>query len=248
MSGHSKWASIKHKKAATDAKRGKIFTRMIKEIMIAAKQGGGDPDANPSLRTAVDNAKGVNMPNDNIKKAILRGTGELEGVNYEDISYEAYGPGGVAILIECLTDNNNRTVAEVRHILGKYNGNLGESGCVGWMFTKKGVVIVGKEKIEEDNLLEIILENGAEDMTEDDDNFIVTTTPETLTQVTDAIKTTIEIVSSEVAMEPSTYVKLEEKQAHQMLKLLDKIEEIDDVQNVWTNFDIDLKDVESYNG
>ena len=248
MSGHSKWASIKHKKAATDAKRGKAFTRIIKEIMIAAKQGGGDPESNPRLRTAVDSAKGINMPNDNIKKAILRGTGELEGVNYEDISYEGYGPGGVAILIECLTDNNNRTVAEVRHILGKYNGNLGESGCVGWMFTKKGVVIVGKDKIEEDNLLEIILENGAEDMTEDDDNFIVTTTPETLTQVTDAIKTTIEIISSEVAMEPSTYVKLEEKQAHQMLKLLDKIEEIDDVQNVWTNFDIDSESVESYNG
>lgn len=247
MSGHSKWASIKHKKAATDAKRGKIFTRMIKEIMIAAKQGGGDAEANPRLRTAVDNAKAVNMPNDNIKKAILRGTGELEGVNYEDISYEGYGPGGVALLIECLTDNNNRTVAEVRHILGKYNGNLGESGCVGWMFTKKGLILVEKEKIEEDDLMEIVLEIGAEDMTDDDDNFVVTTSPETLSQVTDAIKAKIDISSSELSMIPSTYIKLEEKQAHQMLKLLDKIEEIDDVQNVWTNFDIDPEVLESYN-
>ncbi|MCK4888368.1 MAG: YebC/PmpR family DNA-binding transcriptional regulator, partial [Candidatus Aminicenantes bacterium] len=180
MSGHSKWASIKHKKAATDAKRGKIFTRLIKEIMIAAKDGGGDPESNPKLRTAVDSAKSVNMPNDNIKKAILRGTGELEGVNYEDISYEGYGPGGIAILIECLTDNKNRTVAEVRHTLGKYNGNLGESGCVGWMFTKKGLILIEKDKIEEDELLEIVLENGAEDMTDDDDNFAVTTTTETL--------------------------------------------------------------------
>jgi len=248
MSGHSKWASIKHKKAATDAKRGKIFTRLIKEIMIAAKDGGGDPESNPKLRTAVDSAKSVNMPNDNIKKAILRGTGELEGVNYEDISYEGYGPGGVAILIECLTDNKNRTVAEVRHTLGKYNGNLGESGCVGWMFTKKGLIIIEKDKIEEDELLEIVLENGAEDMTDDDDNFAVTTTTETLRQVTDAIKAKIEIISSELSMIPSTYIKLEEKQAHQMLKLLDKLEEIDDIQNVWTNFDIDPEIIESYPG
>ncbi len=248
MSGHSKWASIKHKKAATDAKRGKTFTRMIKEIMIAAKQGGGDPDANPRLRTAVDNAKAVNMPNDNIKKAILRGTGDLEGVNYEDISYEGYGPGGVAILIECLTDNNNRTVAEVRHTLGKYNGNLGESGCVGWMFTKQGLILVDKEKIEEDELMEIVLENGAEDMTDDDENFVITTSIEALNQVTEAIKAKIEIISSELSMIPSTYIILEEKQAHQMLKLLDKIEEIDDVQNVWTNFDIDTEIIESYPG
>ncbi len=248
MSGHSKWASIKHKKAATDAKRGKIFTRLIKEIMIAAKDGGGDPESNPKLRTAVDSAKSVNMPNDNIKKAILRGTGELEGVNYEDISYEGYGPGGVAILIECLTDNKNRTVAEVRHTLGKYNGNLGESGCVGWMFTKKGLILIEKDKIEEDELLEIVLENGAEDMTDDDDNFAVTTTTETLSQVTDAIKAKIEIISSELSMIPSTYIKLEEKQAHQMLKLLDKLEEIDDIQNVWTNFDIDPEIIESLPG
>lgn len=248
MSGHSKWASIKHKKAATDAKRGKIFTRLIKEIMIAAKDGGGDPESNPKLRTAVDSAKSVNMPNDNIKKAILRGTGELEGVNYEDISYEGYGPGGIAILIECLTDNKNRTVAEVRHTLGKYNGNLGESGCVGWMFTKKGLILIEKDKIEEDELLEIVLENGAEDMTDDDDNFAVTTTTETLRQVTDAIKAKIEIISSELSMIPSTYIKLEEKQAHQMLKLLDKLEEIDDIQNVWTNFDIDPEIIESFPG
>ncbi len=248
MSGHSKWASIKHKKAATDAKRGKAFTRIIKEIMIAAKQGGGDPESNPRLRTAVDSAKSINMPNDNIKKAILRGTGELEGVNYEDISYEGYGPGGVAILIECLTDNNKRTVAEVRHILGKYNGNLGESGCVGWMFTKKGQILVRKDKTGEDELMEIVLENGAEDMTEDDENFIVTTAPENLNEVTAAIKELIEINSSEISMIPSTYINLEEKQAHQMLKLLEKIEEIDDVQNVWTNFDVNDEILESYNG
>ncbi|MCK5220496.1 MAG: YebC/PmpR family DNA-binding transcriptional regulator, partial [Candidatus Aminicenantes bacterium] len=174
--------------------------------------------------------------------------GELEGVNYEDISYEGYGPGGVAILIECLTDNKNRTVAEVRHTLGKYNGNLGESGCVGWMFTKKGLILIEKDKIEEDELLEIVLENGAEDMTDDDDNFAVTTTTETLAQVTDAIKAKIEIISSELSMIPSTYIKLEEKQAHQMLKLLDKLEEIDDIQNVWTNFDIDPEIIESFPG
>jgi len=248
MSGHSKWASIKHKKAATDAKRGKLFTRLLKEITVAAKQGGGDPEANPRLRTAVDSAKAANMPSDNIKKAIQRGTGELEGVNYEDISYEGYGPGGVAILIQCLTDNTNRTVAEVRHILGKYNGNLGESGCVGWMFTKKGQILVAKDQTEEDALMEIVLENGAEDMTEDDDNFVVTTAPENLTEVTDAIKAAMEIVSSEQSMIPSTYIQLEEKQAHQMLKLLDKLEEIDDVQNVWTNFDVDPEVVESYSG
>ncbi len=247
MSGHSKWASIKHKKAATDAKRGKIFTRMIKEITIAAKEGGGDPDANPRLRTAIENAKSVNMPSDNIKKATLRGTGELEGVNYEEIAYEGYGPGGVAIIIECLTDNKNRTVAEVRHTLGKYNGNLGESGCVGWMFTKKGVILVGKDKIPEDDLMEIILENEAEDMVDDDENFVVTTAVENLNPVTDAIKNKVEIISSEISMVPSTYIKLEEKQALQMLKLLDKIEEIDDVQNVWTNFDVDPEVIDTYN-
>lgn len=248
MSGHSKWASIKHKKAATDAKRGKIFTRYIKEITIAAKFGGGDPESNPRLRHAIDGAKSVNMPNDNIKKAIDRGTGELEGVNYEEITYEGYGPGGVAILVECLTDNKNRTVAEVRYTFGKYNGNLGESGCVSWMFSRKGVIIVGKDKVSEDDLMEIVLENGAEDMKEEDDGYVVFTTIEDFHNITEAIKSgNIEADSAELSMIPSTYVKLEEKQAAQMLKLFDKLEELDDIQNVWANFDIDPELIEKFN-
>ncbi|MEN8152696.1 MAG: YebC/PmpR family DNA-binding transcriptional regulator [Acidobacteriota bacterium] len=248
MSGHSKWASIKHKKAATDAKRGKTFTRYIKEITIAAKLGGGDPESNPRLRHAIDGAKSVNMPNDNIKKAVDRGTGDLEGVNYEEFTYEGYGPGGVAIIVECLTDNKNRTVAEVRYTFGKYNGNLGESGCVGWMFSKKGVIIVGKDKAAEDDLMEIVLENGAEDMKEEDEEYVVYTTVEDFHNVTEAIKNgKIEADSAEISMIPSTYIKLEGKQALQMLKLVDKLEELDDVQNVWTNFDIEPEVIEEYN-
>jgi len=247
MSGHSKWHSIKHKKAAMDAKRGKIFTKFIKEITIAARLGGGDPEANPRLRHAIDGARAVNMPNDNIKKAIMRGTGELEGVNYEEVSYEGYGPGGVAVIVETLTDNRNRTVAEVRHTFSKYNGNLGEQGCVGWMFSRKGVILVPKDEIEEDELMELVLENGAEDMKLDDDVYEITTSTEDFHKVLEAIKEKgINVESSELSMVPSSYVKLQGKQAEQMLKLIEKLEDLDDVQNVWANFDISEQEIEEY--
>jgi YebC/PmpR family DNA-binding regulatory protein len=247
MSGHSKWASIKHKKAATDAKRGKIFTRHIRELTYAAKGGGGDPDSNAALRHAIDAAKAVNMPADNIKKAIMRGTGELEGVNYEGITYEGYGPGGVAVLVECLTDNKNRTVAEIRHVFSKYNGNLGEKGCVAWMFSKKGMIIIPQSAIEEDELMEIVLDNGAEDMKTEDENYEVSTSVEDFSKVLEAIKAKeIETESAEIAMVPSTFIKLTGKQAEQMLKLADKLEDLDDVQNVWSNFDISPEEIEKY--
>lgn len=247
MSGHSKWASIKHKKAAVDAKRGKIFTRYIREITVAAKIGGGDPESNHRLRHAIDGAKAVNMPSDNIKKAIQRGTGELDGVNYEEISYEGYGPGGVAILVETLTDNKNRTIAEIRHTFSKYNGNLGEPGCVGWMFLKKGLIIVAKSSIEEDDLMEIVLESGAEDMKSEEDIYDITTSVEDFDAVLESIRSkNITIESSEISMIPSTYIKLEGKQAEQMLRLIEKIEELDDVQNVWANFDISNEEIEKY--
>jgi YebC/PmpR family DNA-binding regulatory protein len=247
MSGHSKWASIKHKKAAADAKRGKVFTRHIRELTYAAKLGGGDPDSNAALRHAIDAAKAVNMPADNIKKAIMRGTGELEGVNYEGITYEGYGPGGVAILAECLTDNKNRTVAEIRHVFSKYNGNLGEKGCVGWMFSKKGMIIIPQSAIDEDELMEIVLDNGAEDMKTEDEQYEVRTTVEDFSKVLEAIKAkNIETESAEIAMLPSTFIKLTGKQAEQMLKLADKLEELEDVQNVWSNFDISPEEIEKY--
>ncbi len=247
MSGHSKWHSIRHKKAAVDAKRGKIFTRHIRELTYAAKIGGGDPEINAALRQAVDAAKAVNMPSDNIKKAIQRGTGELDGVNYEPMTYEGYGPGGVAVMVECLTDNKNRTVAEVRHVFSKYNGNLGESGCVAWMFSKKGIILVSQDDIEEDDLMELVLENGAEDMKSEDGNFEVSTQVEDYHAVLQAVKEKeIPTVSAEIGRIPSTYVKLEGKQAEQMLKLSDKLEELDDVQNVWSNFDISEEEIEAF--
>jgi YebC/PmpR family DNA-binding regulatory protein len=247
MSGHSKWSSIKHKKAATDAKRGKAFTKLIKEITIAAKLGG-DIDANPRLRQAVDKAKGMNMPSDNIKKAIQRGTGELEGVNYEEISYEGYGPGGVAILIETLTDNKNRTVAEIRHTFDKYNGKLGEQGCVGYLFSRSGLIIIPASKIDEEELMDLVLENGADDLKTEEDNFEVYTGVKEFDSVLSAIKEKgIEFISAEISMIPSTSVKLEGKQAHSMLKLYEKLEDLDDVQNVWSNFDISDEDIETYN-
>jgi YebC/PmpR family DNA-binding regulatory protein len=247
MSGHSKWASIKHKKAAMDAKRGKVFTRYIKEITVAARLGGGDADANPRLRHAIDGAKSVNMPQDNIKKAILRGTGELEGVQYEEIAYEGYGPGGVALLVETVTDNKNRTVAEIRHVFGKYNGNLGEQGCVSYLFSKKGLIIIAMEAIEEDDLMELALENGAEDMKVDESNYEIITQVEDFEAVLSAIKTKdIPFLSAEISMIPSTYITLEGKHAEQMLKLMEKIEELDDVQNVWANFDISEEEINKY--
>jgi YebC/PmpR family DNA-binding regulatory protein len=247
MSGHSKWHSIKYKKAAQDAKRGKIFTKIIRELAVAARMGGGDPDANPRLRKAVADAKGVNMPADNIKRAIMKGTGELEGVTYDDISYEGYGPGGVAILLEVLTDNRNRSVSELRHIFSKNGGNIGESGCVAWMFSRKGYLVVEKSKASEDALLDIILEAGAEDLREDGSNYEIFTPPDKYEAVVEALKNNdIEIAASNLGQIPQNYVKLEGKQAQQLLRLMEELEDHDDVQNVWANFDIDEEEIAQY--
>ncbi len=240
MSGHSKWHSIKHKKGAADAKRGKIFTRLTREITVAARDGGGDADMNPRLRKAVADAKAANMPNDNIDRAIKRGTGELEGVSYEEIIYEAYGPGGVAILIETMTDNRNRTVAELRHLLSKNNGNLGESGSVAYMFDRKGYIVVDKAQKSEEELFEIAIEAGAEDLKDDGENFEIFTEQSGFEDVKTAIENAgIEPEVAEISMIPQTYVKVEGSDAQAMLKLYDVIDDHDDVQNVYANFDID---------
>lgn len=240
MSGHSKWHSIKHKKAAADSKRGRLFTRLIKEMTVAARMGGGDIEANPRLRLVVSQAKAANMPADNIKRAIMRGTGELPGVSYEEVNYEGYGPGGVAIYLRTVTDNRNRTVAELRHILSKNHGNLGESGCVSWMFEKKGYFVVEKSAADEEKLLDIALSAGAEDMREDGSNFEVFTKPENFDSVKAALEADkISVAASEVSMIPQNYVKVEGKDAQNMLKLMEALEEHEDVQNVWANFDID---------
>lgn len=244
MSGHSKWATIKHKKGALDAKRGKIFTRLIKEIQIAAKQGGGDPDGNPRLRTAIAAAKAENMPADNIKRAVQRGTGELEGATYEEITFEGYGPGGVAVIVDVLTDNRNRAVSEVRHAFSKNNGNLGETGSVGYMFTKKGLIVVEKDAIDEDKLTEIVLEAGADDLSEDGDSWEVLTSPKEFEAVLEAVKAAkITPAVAEVTMIPSTYQKLEGAQAAAMNRLLETLEDLDDTQNVYSNFDMDMAEV-----
>jgi YebC/PmpR family DNA-binding regulatory protein len=217
-------------------------------LTIAARAGGGDPESNSRLRHAIDGAKAVNMPSDNIKKAIQRGTGELEGINYEELSYEGYGPGGVAILAEAMTDNKNRTVSEVRYVFNKYNGNLGEQGCVSWMFTRKGMIIVSMSAIGEDELLEIVLENGAEDMKKEGDNYEISTSTEDFDKVHQALKAkNIAIESAEISKIPSTYIKLEGRQAEQMLKLYDKLEELEDIQNVWANFDIADELIDQFN-
>ncbi len=240
MSGHSKWATIKHKKGATDAKRGKIFTRLIKEITIAAKSGGGDPDGNPRLRTAILAAKAENMPADNIKRAIQRGTGELEGLSYEELTYEGYGPGGVAIIIEVLTDNKNRAVSEVRHAFSKNGGNLGADGAVSWMFTKKGVISIDRDSADEDKLMEIVLESGAEDLNDEGTHWEILCDPKDFEAVTDALKAAkIKTESAEVTKIASTYTKLEGTQANAMMRLLETIEDLDDTQNVYSNFDFD---------
>jgi YebC/PmpR family DNA-binding regulatory protein len=247
MSGHSKWHSIKHKKAAQDAKRGKIFTKIIRELAVSARIGGGDPDANPRLRKAITDAKAVNMPSDNIKRAIKKGTGELEGTTYEEMSYEGYGPGGVAIYVEALTDNKNRTVSELRHIFSKNGGNIGESGCVAWMFSRKGYVVVEKAQASEDKLLDIVLEAGAEDLKEDGSNYEIFTTPQDYEDVVSALgKNSIELAASNLGYIPQNYVKLEGKQAHQLLRLMEELEDHDDVQNVWANFDIDEEEIARY--
>jgi len=240
MSGHSKWATIKHKKGATDAKRGKIFTRLIKEITIAAKSGGGDPDGNPRLRGAIVAAKAENMPADNIKRAIQRGTGELEGVSYEEITYEGYGPGGVALIVDVLTDNKNRAVSEIRHAFSKNGGNLGESNSVSWMFTKKGVITIAKSAVSEDKLTEIVLDAGAEDLSDEGEHWEVLCDPKDFEAVTEALKAAkIAPEHAEVTKIASTYTKLEGTQANAMVRLLETIEDLDDTQNVYSNFDFD---------
>jgi YebC/PmpR family DNA-binding regulatory protein len=245
MSGHSKWHSIKHKKAATDSKRGRIFTRLIKEMTAAARNGGGDADANPRLRLAVATAKASNMPADNIKRAIMRGTGELPGVSYEDVNYEGYGPGGVAIFMHVLTDNRNRTVAEIRHILSKNGGNLGETGCVGWMFDRKGYFVVEKSAADEEKLLDLVLSAGADDMREDGDNFEILTAPENFDSVRSALESAnIPTAAAEISMMPQNYVKLEGKHAQTMLKLMEALEDHEDIQNVWSNVDIDESELQ----
>jgi YebC/PmpR family DNA-binding regulatory protein len=241
MSGHSKWATIKHKKGALDAKRGKIFTRLIKEITIAAKSGG-DAEKNPRLRTAVAAAKAENMPSDNIKRAIQRGTGELPGVSYEEITFEGYGPGGVAILVEVSTDNRNRTVSEIRHAFGKNGGNLGESGSVAWMFKKKGSIVVPKSAAKEDDLMNIILEAGGDDLRDDGESYEVITDPAAFDTVLEAVKKAgITPDSASVALLPDNYIKLEGAAANQMIRLMEALEDFDDTQNVYSNFDIDEK-------
>ncbi len=246
MSGHSKWHSIRHKKAAVDAKRGKIFTRLIKEISVAARLGGGDPDANPRLRTAVAAAKAANMPQANITRAIKKGTGDLPGQSFESVTYEGYGPGGVAVFVEALTDNKNRTVAEVRHLFSKHGGNLGEAGSVNWMFERKGYIRVPREGVSEEKLLEVTLEAGAEDMQSDEETFEVYTPFEQFDAVRQAIEDAgISIEASEPTMLPTTDVRLEGKGAEKMLRLMEVLEEHDDVENVYANFDIDDAELEA---
>ncbi len=246
MSGHSKWHTIKHKKGALDAKRGKIFTKLIKEITVAARTGGtGDVDANARLRKAVTDAKAQNMPNDTIDRAIKRGTGELEGVNYEEITYEGYGIGGVAVLVETMTDNRNRTVAELRHLFSKNGGNLGEAGSVAWMFDKKGYIVVDKEAKPEDELFEIITEAGADDMQDEGEVYEIYTAPENFEAVSEALKTAgIEPQAAEISMIPQNHIALEGADAQAMLKLYEAIDDNDDVQKVYANFDIDESEME----
>jgi YebC/PmpR family DNA-binding regulatory protein len=245
MSGHSKWATIKHKKAATDAKRGKAFTRIIKEIMIAARQGG-DPDMNPRLRTAIVAAKAVSMPQENIKRAVMRGTGELEGGQIDEIVFEGYGPGGAAVLVAVATDNRNRTVSEIRHVFSKNGGNLGELGSVAWMFERKSQIIVEKDKASEDQLMTIALDAGAEDLRDGGDNWEVISPPDKHEAVVQALQTAgIATAAAEIGMVPKNLLKLEGKNASAMLRLSEALEENDDVQNVYSNFDIDEKELEA---
>ena len=244
MSGHNKWSTIKHKKGAADAKRGKIFTKIIKEICVAAKLGGSDPSANPRLRTAIDKAKGENMPKDNIERAIKKGAGEMEGVNYEEITYEGYGPGGVAVLVEVMTDNRNRTVSDVRSTFTKCNGNMGETGCVAWMFDKKGLIVFPKS-VDFEKLFEAAIEAGADDVAEQDEQYEVVTDPSAFIEVRDALTAAgFKFESAETTMIPQTMVKLEGKQAESMLKMIDRLEDNDDVQNVYANFDISMEEME----
>ncbi len=249
MSGHSKWATIKHKKGAADAKRGKIFTTLIREITIASKAGGGDPDGNPRLRTAIAAAKAENMPNENIKRAIQRGTGELEGASYEEITFEGYGPGGVAVIIEVTTDNRNRAVSEIRHCFSKNGGNLGESNSVRFMFSKKGILAISKNVANEEQLMNIVIENGGDDLNDEGDTWEIITEPAAFEAVAGAVKAAgIPTMMSEITMIASTYTKLEGAPAAQMIRLLEALEEMDDTQNVYSNFDMDANQMEEVAG
>ena len=244
MAGHSKWKQIKHKTAVTDARRGASWTKVIREITVAAKAGGGDPGGNPRLRTAIEAAKAVNMPADNIERAVKKGTGELEGAVYEEVVYEGYGPGGAAVIIEASTDNATRTVADVRHAFSRNNGNMGATNSVGWMFDRKGQILLDATKYPEDSTLEAALEAGADDFQKDGDLYIVSTSPPTFHAVQDALRARkLEIDSAELAMVPRTTVKIEGKQAEQMIKLMEALEDLDDVSKVFSNFDIDAADL-----
>ena len=246
MSGHSKWATIKHKKAATDARRGKVFTKLIREITIAARVGGSDPDSNPRLRTAVAAAKAENMPNENVTRAIQRGTGQLEGEQFEEVYFEGYGPGGVGMLVQVVTTNRNRVVSEIRHLLSKHGGNLAEAGSVGWMFHRKGQIVVPKEQTTEEKLMGIVLDAGAEDLRDDGSSWEVVTPPEAFETVRDALAAAgIKPATAELAMLPQNYVKLTGAAAQQMLKLVEALEDHDDVQHVYANFDIDEKEIQA---
>ncbi|HEN20582.1 MAG TPA: YebC/PmpR family DNA-binding transcriptional regulator [Desulfobacteraceae bacterium] len=239
MSGHNKWSSIKHKKGAADAKRGKVFSKLIKEITVAARMGGGDIEGNPRLRSAVNAAKAENMPKDNIERAIKKGTGELEGTSYEEANYEGYGPGGVAVLVDCLTDNKNRTVAEIKHLFERHGGNLGEPGCVSWIFEKKGLIVIEKDNVDEDQLMDLALEAGADDIREDEGEFEVLTEPSAFDSVKRAIdEKGIACSLAENGMVPKNTVKLEGKKAQQMLNLMEALEDNDDISHVYANFDI----------
>jgi YebC/PmpR family DNA-binding regulatory protein len=249
MSGHSKWSTIKRKKGATDAKRGKAFTKLIKEITVAARMGGGDPNINPRLRTAIAAAKTDNMPKDNIERAIKKGTGALEGVLYEEVYYEGYGPGGAAVLVESLTDNKNRTVADVRHVFSKSGGGLGEAGCVAWMFEKKGLFVFQKEDVDEETLMEAILDAGGEDIRYEETTFEVTTAPEDFEAVKKSLDDRdLKYELAEVTMVPKTMVRLEDKDAEQMLRLMESLEDSDDVQKVYANFDISEETLDKIGG
>ncbi|HKQ86349.1 MAG TPA: YebC/PmpR family DNA-binding transcriptional regulator [Candidatus Acidoferrales bacterium] len=249
MSGHSKWATIKHKKAATDAKRGKAFTKIIRELSIAARAGGTDPNSNPRLRTAIAAAKNENMPNDNIERAIARGAGTMEGEQLEEVMYEGYGPGGVGMLVQVVTSNRNRSAGELRHLFSKNGGNMAETGAVGWMFHRKGDIVVPKEAADEDTMMSIVLDAGAEDLNDDGSAWEVTTPPEAMDKVREAlVKAGVTPASAEVAWIPQNYVKLTGAQAQQMLRMVENMEDHDDVQHVYANFDIDEKEIEAVAG
>jgi YebC/PmpR family DNA-binding regulatory protein len=244
MSGHSRWSTIKHKKGAADAKRGKMFTKLIREITVAVRNGGGDPDGNPRLRTAVLAARAINMPSDNIKRAIQKGTGELPGTSYEEVQYEGYGPAGVAVLVQVLTDNRNRTLPEIRQLFTKHGGNLGEANCVSWMFEKKGYIVVRGSGVDEEKLFELAIEAGAEDLKEDGGSFEIFSLPQHHDKVHEALtQRQIPIDVAELAMVPKTSVKVEGKAARQVLSMMEALEEHDDVQHVWANFDIEDSEI-----